>query len=110
MPLLERARVEVYLPDLPAEAYGRLLEVFNQEFTYALGGCTIIRGLEGSYLSRAGVRTPDRINLIYTDLPLAFTTNSESIARYADELKQAAFESLTEEAVLVVVTQVYHAV
>lgn len=36
MPLLERARVEVYLPNLPAEAYGKLLEAFNQEFTYAL--------------------------------------------------------------------------
>ena len=110
MPLLERARVEVYLPDLPAEAYGKLLDAFNREFTYAFGGCTIVRGLEGSYLSQAGVRTPDRINLIYTDLPLAFTTNSESISRYADELKQVAFESLMEEAILVVVTQVYHAI
>lgn len=110
MPLLERARVEVYLPDLPAAAYDKLLDAFNQEFTYAFGGCTIIRGLEGSYLSQAGVRTPDRINLIYTDLPLAFTTNTESIARYAGELKQVAFESLLEETILVVVKQVYHAV
>ena len=110
MPLLEQARVEVYRHDLPAEAYDNLLDAFNQEFNYAFGGCTIVRGLEGSYLSQAGVRTPDRINLIYTDLPLAFTTNSESIARYTDELKQVAFESLVEETVLVVVMQVYHAV
>lgn len=104
MPLLERARVELYLPDLPTAAYQNLLGAFDEEFTYAFGGCTIVRGLSGSYLSRAGVKTPDRINLIYTDLPLALSTNHESVARYAEELKQAAFESLVEEAVLVVVT------
>lgn len=109
MPLLEWARVELYLPDLPTAAYQNLLGAFDQEFTYAFGGCTIVRGLSGSYLSRAGVKPPDRINLIYTDLPLALSTNLESVARYADELKQAAFDSLAEEAVLVVVTQVYHA-
>ena len=109
MPLLERARIELYLPDLPTAAYQNLLGAFDQEFTYAFGGCTIVRGLSGSYLSRAGVKTPDRINLIYTDLPLALSTNFESVARYAEELKQVAFESLIEEAVLVVVTQVYHA-
>jgi hypothetical protein len=97
------------LPDLPIATYQNLLEAFDQEFTYAFGGCTIARGLSGSYLSRAGLKTPDRINLIYTDLPLALSTNFESVARYAEELKQAAFESLAEEAVLVVVTQVYHA-
>lgn len=110
MPLLERARVEIYLPDLPTPSYRSLLEAFDEEFTYAFGGCTIVRGLEGSYLSRAGGKTPDRINLIYTDLPLALSTNFESVARYAEELKRTAFESLTEEAVLVAVTQVYHTI
>jgi hypothetical protein len=85
LPLLERARVELYLPDLPTAAYQNLLGAFDQEFTYAFGGCTIIRGLSGSYLSRAGVKTPDRINLIYTDLPLALSTNLESVAKYAEE-------------------------
>ncbi len=110
MPLLERARVEVYLPDLPSQEYRNLLEALDQEFTYGFGGCTIVRGLDGSYLSRAGIKTPDRINLIYTDLPLALTTSAESVARYAVILKQIAFEALAEEAILVVVKQVYHAV
>ena len=57
MPLLERARVEVYVPDLPAPHYRNLLLSFEEEFTYAFGGCTILRGLDGSYLSRAGVKT-----------------------------------------------------
>jgi hypothetical protein len=100
----------VYLPDLPTAAYRNLLEAFEVEFTHAFGGCTIVRGLEGSYLSRVGVRTPDRINLIYTDLPSALSTNFEIVARYAGELKQVAFDALSEEAILVVVTQVYHVV
>lgn len=110
MPLLERVRVEVYVPDLPTASYRNLLLSFEEEFTYAFGGCTIVRGLDGNYLSLAGVKTPDRINLIYTDLPLALSTNFESVARYVDELKQAAVEALAEETVLVAVTQVYHVV
>jgi hypothetical protein len=110
LPLLERARVEVYIPDLPTASYRNLLLSFEGEFTYAFGGCTIARGLDGSYLSSAGVKTPDRINLIYTDLPMALSTNFESVARYADEIKQVAIEALAEEAVLVVVTQIYHSV
>lgn len=110
MPLSERTRVEIYLPDLPTAAYRKLLEAFDTEFTYSFGGCTTNRGLVGSYLSRAGMKTPDRINLIYTDIPVALSTNFELIAAYAGELKRAAFEALSEEAVLVVVVQVYHTV
>ena len=110
MPLLERARVEVYVPDLPSSHYRNLLQSFQEEFTYAFGGCTIVRGLDGSYLSRAGVKVPGRINLIYTDLPVALSTNFESAARYTHELRGAAFEALNEETVLVAVGQVYHAV
>ena len=110
MPLLERVRVEAYVPDLPAATYRNLLLSFEEEFTYAFGGCTVVRGLDGNYLSHAGVKIPDRINLIYTDLPLALSTNFESVARYTDELKQAAVAALDEKAVLVAVTQIYHTV
>lgn len=110
MPLLERARVEVYVPDRPAAEYRNLLLSFEEEFTYAFGGCTIVRALDGNYLSRAGAKTPDRINLIYTDLPVALSTNFGSAVLYAGELKQAAFDALAEETVLVTVGQIYHAV
>lgn len=110
MPLLERVRVEAYVPDLPAAPYRNLLLSFEEEFTYAFGGCTVARGLDGSYLSLAGLKTPDRVNVIYTDLPLALSTNFDRVARYADELKAAAAEALSEEAILVAVTRVYHAV
>jgi hypothetical protein len=109
LPLSEQARIEVYIPALPQPTYQHLLDALSQEFTYTFGGSTIIRGLDGSYLSRPGVRVQDQIHLIYTDTPFAFAENFETISRYTDALREAAFEALTEEAMLVVVLQVYHA-
>ncbi len=109
MPLSERARVEVYLPDLPRAAYYNLLDELTQEFTYTFGGCTIIHGLDGSYLSEAGSPIQDRINLIYTDTPYAFEENFATIASYADKVKAAVNTALDEEAVLIAVAKIYHA-
>ena len=108
MPLSEKARIEVYLPDLPKASYQDLLNAFDQEFTYAFGGCTIIRGLDGSYLSHAGLILEDRINLIYTDTPYGFKENFEIIAKYTDKLREAAFKALEEEAIMVAVYPVHH--
>jgi hypothetical protein len=54
LPLSERARIEVYLPDLPKPVYQDLLDALEQEFSYTFGGATILRGLDRSYLSRRG--------------------------------------------------------
>lgn len=108
MPLLEKARVEVYIPYLPTPTYGSLLETLERELTYTFGGCTVIRALDGNYRSRAGLRIQDRINLIHTDAPLPLGESVGSLSRYTDELKRAAFEALTEEAVLVAIFQAYH--
>ena len=109
MPLFERARVEVYLPDLPRAIYQDLLAALTREFTYTFGGCTINSGLDGSYLSRAGQHVQDRINLIYTDTPYSFEKNFEIISSYADKLKAAVFAALEEDAILVAVMRTYHA-
>ena len=109
MPLFERARVEVYLPDTPRLVYQDLLTALTREFTYTFGGCTTVRGLDGSYLSQAGSQIQDRINLIYTDTPYGFQENFEIISTYADKLKSAAFAALDEDAILVAVIQTYHA-
>lgn len=109
MPLSEKARVEVYLPDLPRRAYQDLLDALAREFAYTFGGCTIVRGLDGNYLSQAGVQIQDRINLIYTDTPYAFEEHFETISKYADKLKAAAFAALEEEAILVAVIKIHHA-
>ena len=108
MPLSEKVRIEVYVPDLPKPSYRDLLEAFDQEFTYTFGGCTIIHGLDGSYLSRAGLKMQDKINIIYTDIPLALEPNFERVSRYCNNLTKAAYEALEEEAVLVAVFNVYH--
>lgn len=97
MPLSEKARVEVYLPGLPRAAYQDLLVALEQEFTFTFGGCTIVRGPDGSYLSQAGSQIQDRINLIYTDTPYPFEENFEVISTYAGKLKEAAFAALEEE-------------
>lgn len=76
--------------------------------TYAFGGCTIVRGLEGSYLSTLGEAVRDRVNLIYTDTPYGFQEHRELIRRYAEALRNAVFQALEEEAVLVVAHPVYH--
>ena len=108
MPLFEKARIEVYIPDLPQQTSQHLLDALAQEFTYTFGGSTIIRGLDGSYLFRLGLRMQDRVHLIYTDTPFAFEEDFESISRYTDALRDAALEALAEEAILIVVLKVYH--
>ena len=108
MPLSEKARIEVYLPDLPKAAYQDLLDALDGEFTFAFGGCTIIRGLDGSYLARSGIKLQDRVTIIYTDTPYGFTENFATLSKYTDALRQAAFKALEEEAILVVVHPVYH--
>jgi hypothetical protein len=81
----------------------------EREFSYTFGGCTTLRGLEGNYLSRIGAVMRDRINVVYTDTPFAFEEHFGRLGRYADELREAASEALEEEAVLIVVSRVYHA-
>ena len=75
MPLSEKARIEVYLPDVDQPAYAALLDTFEREFTYAFGGSTLVGGLEGCYLSRAGSVMRDRVNLLYSDTPFTFEAN-----------------------------------
>jgi hypothetical protein len=81
LPLSEKARIEVYLPDVPRQAYQDLLGAFEQEFTFTFGGCTTVRGLEGNYLSRLGLQIRDRINLVYTDTPFALEEHFAQLSR-----------------------------
>ena len=108
MPLSEKARIEVYLPDIDHPAYPDLLDAFDREFTYAFGGCTLVSGLEGSYLSRLGNMMRDRINLLYTDTPFTFAANFATLSSYADKLRHAALDALREEAILIAVYPVFH--
>ena len=110
MPLLEAVRVEVYLPDLPFSEYQELLHCFEEEFCYAFGGRSVLRGIDGSYLSISGKLISDQINLVYSDLPVALSTDFATVAKYARELKEAATDALKEETILIAVQQIYHCV
>ena len=109
MPLSARARIEVYLPDLWTRASQELLLLFNQEFTYTFGGATILRGLDGSYLSHLGQPLRDRVNLIYTDTPFSFAEHFALLSASTDKLRGAVVDALEEEAVLIVALPIYHA-
>lgn len=108
MPLSEKVRIEVYIPDSLNVTYYRLLQALNQEFTYAFGGATIIRGLEGSFLSRSGTVLSDRIALLYTDAPLRLDADQDAIATFSAAVHAAVISALEEEAVLVAVHSVLH--
>ena len=77
---------------------------------YAFGGCSIVRGIEGSYLSILGNRIPDRINVVYFDAPLALSIDFAIVAAYSRELKDVVMDSLAEEDVMISVEQVYHSI
>lgn len=109
MPLFEKVRIEVYIPDLPQSVYRELLDTLEMEFTYTFGGCTIVEGLHGSYQSQAGFRMQDRVNLIYTDAPFTLDSRTSTLSLYTDMLYSAAFEALNEEAILVAAYRVHHA-
>jgi len=70
----------------------------------------MLRAIDGSYLSISGEVISDRINLIYSDLPIALSTDFAIVARYAGQLKEAATNALNEDAILIAVEQIYHCV
>ncbi|CAN5472189.1 hypothetical protein BH10ACI2_BH10ACI2_23950 [soil metagenome] len=110
MPLSAKGRIEVYVPDLVLPIYHNLLLALDNEFTFNFGGCSIIHGIDGRYLSKNGENIPDRINLIYTDTPYSFEENLSILETYADRLRAFAFNALNEEAILVALWPVYHSV
>ena len=108
MPLSARVRVEVFLPDLPSPAYHDLLDSLKEEFTHSFGGCTVMSGLAGTYLSHLGITVEDRINILFSDLPLELPTDQVVLEEYVEYVEQAVFKALDEEAVLVVAFPVLH--
>ena len=110
MPLSERTRVEVYLPDLKRATYRAFLRRLEKEFCHTFGGATVVRGLDGAYLSQSGVQIHDRINILYSDIPLTVSAHFAVLGQYADYLRKAALDALDEEAILVAIMPVFHAV
>ena len=107
MPLLRRARIEIYLPEIRNK---RLQKAFEQEFLHTFGGCTVIENIKGLYISSNGETDLDKINLVYADTPFDFEKNFKSLSKYTDELRQAALEATKEESILIVVHEIYHSI
>jgi hypothetical protein len=107
LPLLKRARIEIYLPEIKN---ARLQKAFEREFLQTFGGCTVIENIKGLYLSSDKKTDADKINLVYADTPFDFEKNFKAISKYTDELREAALEATTEESVLIVVHEICHSV
>lgn len=108
MPLSEKIRIEIFIPDLPDPIYGRILDEFGDELSYAFGGCTIA-STSGKYRSDSGAILPDRINILFTDAPFEWEKDQDVLERYAEGLRAIIEQTLKEEeAILVSVYPVYH--
>ena len=108
MPLSEKVRVEIFIPDLSDPVYGRILEQLGDELTYAFGGCTV-QPASGKYRSASGSILPDKVNVLFTDAPLHPEEDRRLIERYVRDLQDAVGQALgKEEAILVAVHPVFH--
>jgi hypothetical protein len=108
LPLSEKVRVELFIPDLPDPIYFNLLERLGDELSYAFGGCTVVPA-SGKYRSESGLILPDKINILFTDTAFDWVKDQEVIGRYAAELQDAVRRALkNEEAILVAAYEVRH--
>ena len=108
MPLSKRARVEIYVPS--GARYGRLRTVLERELIYAFGGCTVVSGIKGNYLSADRTRETEPVDLVYADAPFDFDENLVWLSEYTDALKTVVLKTTGEESILIVVQEVYHSV
>ena len=110
MPLFERVRIEIYLPDSPnLPKYEAFLNLMRHEMTWAFGGCSIIPGVRGTYRSTMNSLIEDRVNILYTDLPFSLDKHYNLVSKYADTLHRAVADALEEETILVTITRIYWA-
>jgi len=108
LPLSERVRVDVFIPDLPDPVYDLLLEELGDELSYAFGGCTVAPAF-GKYRSSSGVILPDKVNVLFTDAPFHWEEDRRVIERYVREIQDAVEQALEqEESVLIAVHRVFH--
>jgi hypothetical protein len=109
LPLSEKVRIEIFIPDLPDPKYGRILEELGNELSYAFGGCTIVTA-RGKYRSTEGVILPDNVSVLFSDAPFLRERDRLIVEQYAERLRSAVEHGLAEEeSILASVFPVYHA-
>ena len=110
MPLLKRARIEIYLPERGRSDYVLMQRAFEREFLQTFGGCTVIKNIKGLYLGSDDTTDEDKVSLVYSDTPFDFDNHFEELSSYTDELREAALEASEEESILIVVHGIYHSI
>jgi hypothetical protein len=109
LPLSEKVRIEIFIPDLPDPAYSRILDVLGNELSYAFGGCTVVMG-SGKYRSADGVILPDKVNLLFSDTPFLWERDRLIVEQYAERIRSVVQRALArEESILAAFYPVYHA-
>ena len=109
MPLSEKVRIEIFIPDLPDPVYGGMLDKLGSDLTYAFGGCTFISG-RSKYRSSNGLILPDKVHLLFSDTPFLWIRDRLLIELYADRMRTVVKRALArEESILVTAYRVSHA-
>jgi len=101
LPLSEKVRLEIFIPDPPDTAYRDLLEELATELSYAFGGCTEILA-SGKYRSFDGLIISDKINILFSDAPLLWERDRLALGQYVDWVRGAAQLALEQEEVVLV--------
>jgi hypothetical protein len=110
LPVSKRARIEVYLPVSNTADYRRLRNSVETEFIAAFGGCTVIQGAKGRYVSDDGAVDTDDIDLVYADTPFEIQADVGGLSAYTDSLRAALLEATSEESILIVLHEISHSV
>ncbi len=109
MPLSEKVRIEIFIPDSLDDAYRDLQEELATELSYAFGGCTEVPA-SGKYRSFDGLICSDKISILFSDAPLLWERDRLVLSHYVERVKHAAQSALEqEEVVLISVFSVCHA-
>lgn len=108
MLLSEKARIEVFIPDVPHPSYSSLLTQLETELSYAFGGCTLLSA-SGTFRSATGRILLDKITILFTDIPIELERDRLRLADYMNTVRDAIQEALTlEESILIAVHPVHH--
>jgi hypothetical protein len=107
--LVQRARIEAYLPLKLDPDYPYVLDWLILEFSYSFGGCTVLEYVGGYYLDLNGDIVADRINIVYTDTPLRLPQRRRLVEAYIADLMDFLKAHLyQEEAILITAYPVSH--
>jgi hypothetical protein len=107
--LVQRARIEAYVPLKLDPLYEDAVEWLVLDFCYCFGGCTILNDASGYYLDLHGRILPDRVSIVYTDTPLSLPSQRRLVESYVAGLAGFLQSKLyREEAILITALSILH--